>query len=110
MMHGTDEQQRALLGASPAARPSGVRASASRARGRTSPSLQTRAVVDGDDYIINGQKIWTSGAHRSQRMMLLARTDTEAPKHEGISYFLLNMKSPGITIRPLTNMPDTADL
>jgi len=69
--------------------------------------LQTRAVADGDDFIINGQKIWTSGAHRADRMMLLARTDTDAPKHKGISYFLLNMKSPGVTVRPLTNIADT---
>jgi alkylation response protein AidB-like acyl-CoA dehydrogenase len=71
-------------------------------------SLQTRAVQDGDDFIINGQKIWTSGAHRADRMMLLARTDTEAPKHKGISYFLLDMKSPGITVRSLMNMAATA--
>jgi len=67
-------------------------------------SLQTRAVQDGDDFIINGQKIWTSQAHYADWMFLLARTDPEAPKHKGISYFLLDMKSPGITVRPLINM------
>ncbi len=70
-------------------------------------SLQTKATQDGDDFIINGQKIWTSGAHRADRMMLLARTDPDQPKHKGISYFLLDMKTPGISIRPLTNMADT---
>ena len=60
-------------------------------------SLQTRAVRDGDDYVINGQKIWTSGAHHADWMFLLARTDPEAPKHRGISMFLLDMKTPGIT-------------
>src|SRR3990170_2278208 len=55
-------------------------------------SLQTRAVRDGDDYIIDGQKIWTTGAQFAQRMILLARTDPDAPKHKGISYFLLDMK------------------
>ncbi len=70
-------------------------------------SLQTKATQDGDDFIINGQKIWTSGAHRADRMMLLARTDPDQPKHKGISYFLLDMKTPGITVRPLTNMADT---
>jgi alkylation response protein AidB-like acyl-CoA dehydrogenase len=69
-------------------------------------SLQTRAVRDGDDYIINGQKIWTSGAHRAQWMFMMARTDPAAPKHRGISYLLLPMSSPGITVRPLMNMAD----
>ena len=72
-------------------------------------SLQTRAVRDGDDYIINGQKIWTSGAHGAAWMILLARTDPDAPKHKGISYFLLDMKSPGITVRPLVNMAGSHD-
>jgi alkylation response protein AidB-like acyl-CoA dehydrogenase len=67
-------------------------------------SLQTRAVRDGDDYVINGQKIWTSGAHRSNWGWLAARTDPDAPKHKGISMFLVPMDSPGITIRPLVNM------
>ncbi|HWO93791.1 MAG TPA: acyl-CoA dehydrogenase family protein [Dehalococcoidia bacterium] len=67
-------------------------------------SLQTRAVRDGDDYVINGQKIWTSGAHRADWMFMLARTDPDAPKHRGISMFLLDMKSPGISVRPLVNM------
>jgi alkylation response protein AidB-like acyl-CoA dehydrogenase len=67
-------------------------------------SLQTRAIRDGDDYVVNGQKIWTSGAHRSDMGILIARTNPDAPKHRGISYFLLDMKTPGITVRPLVNM------
>jgi alkylation response protein AidB-like acyl-CoA dehydrogenase len=67
-------------------------------------SLQTRAVRQGDDYVINGQKIWTSNAHFADWMILLARTDPDAPKHRGISFFLVDMKSPGMTIRPLINM------
>ncbi len=67
-------------------------------------SLQTRAVKDGDEWVINGQKIWTSGAHRSDWGWLAARTDPEAPKHKGISMFILPMDAPGITIQPLINM------
>src|SRR5204863_10058084 len=58
--------------------------------------LQTRAVKDGEHYIINGQKVWTSLAHVADFMMLLARTDPEAPKHKGITYFLLDMHLPGV--------------
>ncbi|MBI2724061.1 MAG: acyl-CoA dehydrogenase family protein [Chloroflexi bacterium] len=67
-------------------------------------SLQTRAVKDGDDYVINGQKIWTSGAQYAHWMFMMARTDPDAPKHKGISYFLVDMKSPGVEVRPLTNL------
>ena len=69
-------------------------------------SLQTRAVRDGDDYIINGQKIWTSHAHKANWMFMLARTDPEAPKHRGITYFLVDLNSPGITIQPLVNVAE----
>ena len=72
-------------------------------------SLQTRAVKDGDDYVVNGQKIWTSGAQASEWMILMARTDADAPKHKGISYFLLDMRTPGITVQPLQNMLGDAD-
>ena len=64
-------------------------------------ALQTRAVKDGEYYVINGQKVWTSLAHIADWMMLLARTDPDAPKHKGITYFLLDMKSPGVTVKPL---------
>ena len=67
-------------------------------------SLQTRAQRDGDDYIINGQKIWTSGAQHADWIFMLARTEPDAPKHRGISFFLIDMKTPGITVRPLVNM------
>jgi alkylation response protein AidB-like acyl-CoA dehydrogenase len=66
--------------------------------------LSTRAVKDGDDFIINGQKIWTSGAQNASWMFMLARTNPDAPKHRGITYFLLEMKSPGITVQPLVQM------
>ena len=67
-------------------------------------SLQTRAVEDGDDFIIDGQKTWTGGAHHSDYIYLLVRTDPEAPKHRGISEFLVDLKLPGITINPIVDM------
>ncbi len=67
-------------------------------------ALQTRAIRDGDEYVVTGQKIWTSGAHQSNWGWLAARTDPGAPKHRGISMFCLRMDTPGITIRPLVNM------
>tara|TARA_Y100000588_G_scaffold321162_1_gene352181 strand:- start:7525 stop:8700 length:1176 start_codon:yes stop_codon:yes gene_type:complete len=69
-------------------------------------SLQTRAVRDGDEYVINGSKIWTSGGHTSNMGWLAARTDSSAPKHRGITTFVLDMDTPGIEVRPLVNMAD----
>jgi alkylation response protein AidB-like acyl-CoA dehydrogenase len=67
-------------------------------------SLATSATRDGDDWILNGTKIWTSHGHYADWMYLLARTDPEAPKHRGITYFLLDLKSPGVSFQPLVNM------
>lgn len=104
IIHGTEEQKREHL-------PRILRGEVQWCQGYSEPgagsdlaSLQTRAVRDGDDWIINGQKIWTSGAHTADWMFMLARTDPDAPKHRGITYFLVDMKSPGITVRPLINM------
>ena len=67
-------------------------------------NVKTRAVEEGDYFIINGQKVWTSGGHYSDWAVILARTDPDAPKHRGLSYLLVDMHSPGITIRPLVNI------
>jgi alkylation response protein AidB-like acyl-CoA dehydrogenase len=63
--------------------------------------LQTRAVRDGDDFVINGQKIWTSGAQNANWIFCLVRTDPKAPKHDGISFILFDLRSPGVTIQPI---------
>jgi alkylation response protein AidB-like acyl-CoA dehydrogenase len=72
-------------------------------------ALQTRAVKDGEHWVINGQKVWTSLAHIADFMMLLARTDPEAPRHKGITYFLLDMKLPGVTVKPLKQLTGDAE-
>ena len=72
-------------------------------------SLQTRAVEDGDDFLISGSKIWTSTAHLADMIFCLVRTEPDAPKHEGISYILFSMKTPGIEVRPLKTMTGQAE-
>jgi alkylation response protein AidB-like acyl-CoA dehydrogenase len=72
-------------------------------------SLTTRAVRDGDEWVVTGQKIWTTFAHLSRYGILLARTDPDAEPHRGISYFVVDMHSPGITIRPIKQMNGAAD-
>ncbi len=71
-------------------------------------SLQTRAVIDGDDFIVNGSKIWTSGAQFASKVILLTRTDPEAPKHKGISFLLVDINSPGFRVQPLVDMSGNA--
>ena len=72
-------------------------------------AARTRADLDGDHFVVNGQKIWTSSAHYADMMFLLCRTEPDKPKHEGLSYLLLSMKTPGIEVRPLTTMTGRAE-
>jgi 3-oxocholest-4-en-26-oyl-CoA dehydrogenase alpha subunit len=104
IVHGTDEQKRQHLPKITSGEVAWCQGYSEPGAGSDLAALQTRAERDGDEYIINGQKIWTSGAHVSDWIFLVARTDPEAPKHKGISFFLADLKTPGITVRPLINM------
>ena len=104
MHHGTPEQKRKYLPAIANGEVSWAQGFSEPESGSDLASLQTQAVKDGSDYLITGQKIWSSCAHLSDWMFLLARTDPEAPKHRGITFFVVDLKSPGITMRPIINM------
>ena len=108
LTHGTEEQKREHLPRILAGDVNWCQGFSEPGSGSDLASLQTRAVANGDDFIINGQKIWTSGAHQAHWMFMLARTDPDVPKHRGITYFLLPMNSPGITIQPLVTMAGPA--
>jgi alkylation response protein AidB-like acyl-CoA dehydrogenase len=104
MLHGSEEQKRVHL-------PPVAKGEVQWCQGYSEPesgsdlaSLSTKAVRDGDDFVVNGSKIWTSMGHCADWIMLLARTDVDAPKHRGISFFLVDMKTPGIQVTPIVNM------
>lgn len=104
MLYGTDEQKNEFIPKITNLEHIWCTLYSEPAAGSDLAAIQTKAVRDGDDFVINGQKIWTTGAHRSNWGWLAARTDFDAPKHKGISMFLVPMDAPGITIRPLINM------
>ncbi len=104
MLHGTPEQRARHLPAIARGETVWCQGFSEPGAGSDLAALQTRAVRDGDDFVVNGHKVWTTAAHRADWMILLARTDPDAPKHRGIGYFLVDMRSPGITVRPLINL------
>ncbi|ALJ21726.1 acyl-CoA dehydrogenase family protein [Microbacterium sp. No. 7] len=71
--------------------------------------LQTRAECDGDEYVVNGQKVWTTGGHLADTALLMARTDWDVPKHAGLSFFIFPMRQPGVEVRPIRQMTGDAE-
>ncbi len=104
MHHGTEEQKKKHLGPIARGEVDWCQGFSEPESGSDLASLRTKAELDGDEYVINGQKIWSSGAHMADWIFVLARTDPDAPKHRGITYFLADMKTPGITVKPIINL------
>src|SRR5215831_18903638 len=107
--HGSDDQKRRYLTRLLRADDIWCQLFSEPAAGSDLAGLRTKAVRDGDDWRINGQKVWTTQAHMADYGILLTRTDPEQPKHRGLTMFVINMKAPGVTVRPLRQMSGHAD-
>jgi len=104
LAHGTEEQKKRFLPPIARGEVMWIQCFSEPDFGSDSAGIKTTAVEDGGSYIINGQKTWISFGHRGDLCYMTTRTDPEAPKHRGLSFFLVDMKSPGIEVRPITNM------
>lgn len=107
--HGTEEQKQQFVRDTLLGKISWCQGYSEPGSGSDLASLRTRAVLEGDFWVVNGQKIWTSNADTSDWMFCLVRTEPDAPKHDGISYLLIDMRTPGIDIRPLRQMTGDVD-
>jgi len=104
LVHGTDDQKRRHLPGMVTGSDGFCQLFSEPNAGSDLAGLQTTAVLDGDDWVVNGQKVWTSGGQVANKAMLVARTNVDVPKHAGISYFLIRMDQPGVEVRPLREM------